>query len=58
MADESWMALFAAVVIALVAGAIFWLIKFAVDNEERNDDLQRQCIAAGGNWSYGCDMKP
>lgn len=51
----------AALCVLLVAGVIFLGI-FLVDQDSRRADdrakqLQEQCIARGGSWDYGCEMK-
>lgn len=56
--EEKWLAFIAAFVVTLIASAVFWTIGAIDADEKRNDHLQEQCIAKGGNWSYGCDMKP
>lgn len=48
----------ACILVALIATAFFWVIREGFDADRRDDRLQERCMAAGGNWDDGCDMKP
>lgn len=39
---------------ATIVIVVFVIVALLIDgNSQRGDDLQRQCIAAGGNWVDG-----
>ena len=44
-------------IVIAIAAAIFTIILRIDADAQRNDRLQQQCIARGGNWDYGCDMR-
>lgn len=56
--EEKAFYLLLAVVIALMAGAVFWLIAGGFAADQRDDRLQERCIEVGGNWNSGCELKP
>lgn len=58
MTTQRIQALILAFIVIAVAGAVYWIIGALVGDAQRNDQLQQQCIARGGNWDYGCEMRP